>query len=137
MIAIMKPRTLIIALATALLVTGCMFKKVTEQDLIGKYRAELPGGGSEVLELLSEGACAQEIRLPDGTSYKARGTWKYLPDSKYLQVRGIRAALTPTHELNPKLADAPSEEVLATPISRSGTGNLTIMLHEGVDYRKL
>ena len=135
--AAMKILSGIIAVAVALAVSGCMFEKVSEKDLIGKYRADLPGGGTEILELLSKGECAQEIRLPDSTNYKARGTWKYLPDSKYLQVRGIRAALTPTRELNPKLAEAPSDEVLATPISRSVTGSLTIMLHEGVDYRKL
>ena len=133
----MKTLSVIIAVTVALVVSGCMFQKVSEQDLIGKYRADLPSGGTEILELLPKGDCAQEIRLPDGTSYEARGTWKYLPDSKYLQVRGIREALTPTRELNPKLSDAPRDEVVATPISRSVSGRLTIMLHEGVDYRKL
>jgi len=133
----MKTLSAVIAVAVALAVSGCMFQKVSERDLLGKYQADLPGGGTEILELLLKGECAQEIRLPSGTSYKARGTWKYLADSKYLQVRGIRAALTPTRELNPKLGDAPSDEVLATPISRSVSGGLRIMLHEGVDYRKL
>jgi len=135
--ATMKTLSASIAVAVALVVSGCMFQKVSERDLIGKYRADLPGGGIEILELLAKGECTQEIGLPNGTNYKARGTWKYLPDSKYLQVRGIRAALTPTRELNPKLSDAPSDEVLATPISRSVSGGLKIMLHEGVDYRKL
>lgn len=133
---LMKTLIAIVAVALVLPVTGCMFQSVREQDLIGKYRAELPGGGTEQLELLPKGECTQEIRLPNGTTYSARGTWKYLPDSKYLQVRGIRAALTPTSELNPKLADLPSDEVLATPISRSLSGNITIMLHEGLAYRK-
>jgi hypothetical protein len=133
----MRTMIAVIALVLGVLASGCMLKEVTERDLIGKYRAELPGGGVENLELLSGGDCTQEIRLPDGMSYKARGTWKYLPASKYLHVRGVRAALTPTREVNPKLADPPSDELFATPVSRSMSGSLTIMLHEGVDYRRL
>jgi len=133
----MKTLSVIIALALALVVSGCMFHKVHERDLLGKYRANLPGGGTEILELLTQGECVQEIRLPDGTTYTARGTWKYLADSKYLQLRGTRKALTPTRELNPKLADAPSADVLATPVSRSLSGDVTIMLHEGIDYEKV
>jgi len=133
----MKTFVAIFAASIVVIVSACMFEKINDRDLLGKYHAALPNGGTEDLELQPNGQCLQQIRLPDGTTYKAQGTWKYLPDTEYLQVRGIRAVLTPARQINPKLADPPPDEVFATPVSRSLTGRLTIMLHEGLNYRKL
>lgn len=120
----------------ALVLVGCMFQKINEQDLYGSYRADLPGGGTESLELLPEGNCKQEIRLPDGETYNSQGTWKFFPDTKYLQVRGIRQSLTPEGQINPDIAAAPGKEVFATPVYRSLSGAMEIMLHEDINYRK-
>ena len=120
----------------ALMLVGCMFQKINEQDLFGSYRADLPGGGMESLELLPEGNCKQEIHLPDGKTYDAQGTWKFCPETKYLQVRGIRQSLTPEGQINPDVGAAPGKEVFATPVYRSLSGGMEIMLHEGIDYRR-
>ncbi len=133
----MKTFGIIIAVTAALALAGCMFQKINEQDMLGKYRAELPGGGTDTLELLAQGECRQEIHLANGNSYNANGTWKYFDDTRYLQIRGIRESLTPEREINPNLAAPPAEQLLATPASRGLLGDIVIMLHEGIDYRRV
>lgn len=133
----MKTLLLIFALAFGYLLSGCMLRRTHEQDLIGTYRADLPNDAVEFLELRPKGECIQEIRLKDGTRYKAQGQWWYFEDTKYLNLKGTRLALTPTRELNPDVAQMLSGITGALPVSRSLTGKVTIMLHEGIDYRKL
>ena len=70
----MKTFGIIILVALACALVGCVFQNINEQDLLGKYLADLPGWGTETLELLADGKCAQEIRLPGGKTYNAHGT---------------------------------------------------------------
>ena len=132
----MKTWFLIVAVALGCLLSGCMFKHVSEQDLLGKYQADLPDGTVEILELLPKGVCVQEIRLKDGASYKAEGDWKYDVERGRIFLRGIRQALTPPGVPNPDIAQPPDEVPLATPVSRTLMGAVTIMMHVGIDYQK-
>jgi hypothetical protein len=116
--------------------SGCGFQTIDEQELLGQYRADLPGEGTETLELLPKGECRQAISLINGVAYNARGTWKYNRDRKRLFLTGLRESLTPTGELNPHLADEPNQDVLATPVSRNLSGGITIMLNEDIDFQK-
>lgn len=107
-----------------------------ERDLVGRYRADLPDGAVEFLELFPKGECVQEIRLKDGTAYNVRGRWDFSVDSDYLTLRGTRLALSPYGKLNPDIATIPSGTTGSLPVSRAITGRVSIMLHEGIDYRK-
>lgn len=133
----MKIFGIIVVFAVAWSLVGCVFQKINEQDMLGQYRANLPGGGSETLDLLPHGKCAQEIRLTGGEVYNAEGTWTYDNARKRLFLTGTRQSLTPESKLNPDLAAAPSELMLSTPVSRGLAGSIYIMLHEGIDYRKV
>jgi len=133
----MKTLCIIIVITVALALPSCIFQRINRQDVIGKYRADLPEGGTETLELFPDGKCEQEIHFPYGTTYKVLGTWRFSSETKYLQIQGIRQSLTREGKLNPNLATAPNEEVLATPVSRSLSGDMAIMLYEGIDYRKV
>jgi hypothetical protein len=127
---------LFIAAASVLFASGCVFQKTDEQDLLGKYRADLPDGAVEFLELLSKGACVQEIRLKSGASYSARGRWRYDPKLKCLYLEGTRIALTPTRKINADIGQILPGNTGALSVSRSALGSVTITLHEGIDYRK-
>jgi hypothetical protein len=62
----MRIFVLIVAVVIGSLLGGCMFKQIREQDIIGKYQADLPDGGTVSLELLPQGECIQIIRLKNG-----------------------------------------------------------------------
>jgi hypothetical protein len=117
-------------MALGFLTSGCMFRSVSEHDLIGKYRADLPDGGVETLELLPGGDCVQEIRLHSGLSYSARGKWRYDESVTCVYLDGTRQALTPDHKINPDMARI--DTVTAAPsVSRTIFGTVTIGSSEG------
>lgn len=124
-----------IVFALTLALNGCMRDPVSEQELIGTYRAELPDGATESLELLATGECIQAIRLQDGVVYDARGTWKFDQKKGRLYLNGTRQALTASKKLKPHLSEPPSDATLGTPVYRR-LGGIAIMLHEGIDYHK-
>lgn len=124
-----------IVFALALVLNGCMLDHITEKEVMGLYRAELPDGVTESLELLPNGECIQAIRLRAGAVYEAHGTWKLDEKRGRLYLKGTRQALTPAKELNPNLSAPPSEATLGTPVYRR-LGGVAIMLHEGIDYHK-
>jgi hypothetical protein len=128
---------LFIAVTLVLAVSSCMSREIRTQDLLGKYRADLPDGAVEFLDLLPQGECAQEIRLKGGVSYSARGKWRYDQKLKCLYLEGTRIALTPAGQINPDLGRILEGNTGALSVSRSALGKVTIMLNEGIDYRKL
>ena len=121
---------------TAALFGGCTFKRVSEQELVGKYQVDLPDGGIESLELLRGGECTQVIHLKNGPIYEAHGTWEYDENRRHVLFRGLRAALTGTHELNPVIANI-LPGVIGTDVFRTVTGNPIIYLTEDTYYRKV
>lgn len=126
---------LCLILGSTLSVCGCKLESVSQRDLIGKYRAELPDG-TELLELLPDGDCIQIIKLSGGQVYEAHGTWKFDEGKGRLYLKGTRQALTASKEPNPRIADPPSGATLGTPVYRRLNGKIAIMLHEGIDYHK-
>ena len=137
----MKTRTasslFLVAIASfSCIFNGCVLRRVHEEDLVGKYQADLPDGTVEWLNLLPEGECFQQIRLIDGSIYKARGRWRYFESTKYLQLQGTRVALTATRARNPNIAQISPGITGALPVSRTLLGEVTIMLNVGIDYRK-
>jgi hypothetical protein len=132
----MKPCVLLAATTFACLLTGCMFKHVSDEELIGKYSADLPDGGTESLELVRGGECIQIIRSKSGPVYEAHGTWKYNAGDRHILFRGIRDSVTETHEINPKIAEIPPGGV-STDLFRTWTGTPVIYLTEDSYYRKL
>ena len=131
----MKTAVLLLML-TAALFGGCTFRRVSEQELLGKYQVDLPDGGIESLELLSGGDCIQIIRLKGGTIYEARGTWEYNETKRHLLFRGLRGALASSHEINPGVANI-LPGVVGTDVFRTATGNPIIYLSEDLYYRKV
>lgn len=127
---------LFIAAALVFAASGCMFGKTEESDLLGKYRADLPDGAVEFLELRPKGECVQEIRLKTGVTHSAHGKWRYDQKLKCLYLEGTRIALTPAGQINPDLAKIPQGTTGALSVSRSVFGEVTILLYEGIDYRK-
>ena len=128
---------LFIASTLALVASGCMFQEISEHDLLGKYRADLPDGAIEFLELLPKNECVQEIRLKSGVHYSAQGRWRYDTKLKCLYLEGTRIALAPTREINPDIGQILTGNTGALSVSRSVLGKIAIMLHEDIDYRKL
>lgn len=120
----------------AILLCGCSPKAIMNSDLIGSYRATLPNDNSEMLELLADGNCSQEIII-NGIKYDARGTWKFDDKLKRLYIKGIRSALTPTETINPDISSPPSDATLGTPVSRTLAGKIVIMLSENINYEKV
>jgi hypothetical protein len=123
-----------IVFVLALFLNGCMADRISEKEIAGRYRAELPDGATESLELLPGGECRQTIRLRTGPVYDARGTWRFDEKKGRLHLKGIRQALTPAKELNPRVSESPTDTTLGTPVSRRLGGGITIMLHEGIYY---
>lgn len=136
MMASMKSLFFVLALSVGTLLLGCMSREIHEQDLVGKYRANLPGDTVEFLELRPSGECVQEIRLKDGVSRTAHGKWRYDSKLKCLYLEGTRIALTPEGKINPDIERILPGNTGALSVSRSVLGRVTIMLNESVDYEK-
>lgn len=132
----MRASTLLAVTAFACLVTGCMFKHVNEDELIGKYMVDLPDGGMESLDLLEGGKCIQIIRLKSGAVYEAHGTWEYNANDRHVLFRGIRDSLTSAHEINANISEIRAG-VFGTDVFRTWTGTPVIYLTEDKYYRKL
>jgi hypothetical protein len=127
----------LVIITLSLLAGGCMFREISAKDLTGRYRADLPEGAVEFLELLPHGECVQEIRLRNGVAYSARGRWSYNPTTRYLTLQGTREALTPTEEINPNLDTIPGGFTGSLPVFRSVSSEIVIMFSEYRNYRKL
>ena len=113
-----------------------MDRPITERDLIGKYRVNLPQGAVEFLELLSNGECVQEIYLSDGTMYKARGEWRYENNLKSLSLEGTRMPLKTTTELDPDMAIIHSGNTGWLSVSRSLFGKIQLCFGEDIYCEK-
>ena len=146
----MKRTSALRLLVAGLLVNvfACSLQQMTEKDVTGDYEARLPDGGTEVLQLRPDGTCRQIIRLQNGKQYDAVGTWRLrreaelFPDGHRVETGGytldfkyIRETLTATGEIDPGITQ-PSLNIISTPVSRSLTGRIKIMLGENVDYYK-
>jgi len=148
----------IIFLAAAFMLGGCHFGyyKGEESKLVGTYRAELPDGGTETLELLPDGSCVQEIRLAGGETYLAYGTWKYSPlysqagyksrgTYKYrktyrcdISFENIRSTLEYDGTLNPDIAKEPLKRTIKLKsVYRSIFGNPKLSFGEADYYTKI
>ena len=127
-----------VSVIAACVLSGCMFRVISEADLIGKYTASLPDGGVEELELLKGGRCIQVIRLRNGSVYEAHGNWELwrYRSRPRLTFKGLRSSMTATHEINPDIATA-RLGVIDTDVSRSFTGIPIINLTEDSYYRKV
>jgi hypothetical protein len=134
MTAINGLRAILLVLVACYL-AGCIFTRITDQDVFGRYLAKLPEGGTESLELLPKGECTQVIRLKNGTTYEAHGSWQYELNKRRLYLKGLRVSLTAAEELNPALAQSPSMAI-GTSVSRSIWGAVRINLSQNIYYEK-
>ena len=119
-----------------LVTNGCVSREIHEKDLVGRYLAELPDDARETLELNLHGKSHQEIRLKDGTTYKADGTWRYNEKLKYLYLEGTRIALAPDRKISSTIEQIPAGNTGALSVSRTLLGNVSIMLYEDIDYQR-
>lgn len=123
------------AATLGIFLNGCVLGGVTEPELIGKYHADLPEGGSESLQLMPGGKCAQIIRLESGAIYEAQGSWKYDADRSRLFLTGIRQSVS-RGQINPQIAQTPSSVTIGTRVSRTATGTVIFYLTEDIYYHK-
>jgi hypothetical protein len=133
----MTLRAIALAVFVASATCGCVMKPVDEQELIGRYQASLPDGGTESLELRKGGECAQVIHLRNGATYQADGSWKlwFHRNRPRLLFKGLRRSVTATHEINPEIAKPPFAAI-GTSVWRDFSGNIIINLTEDTYYRK-
>ena len=113
---------------------------ITTKELIGKYNVSLPDDGKEILELLPDEICKQDIFLKDGSVYSAIGKWKYikLDGWDYLSLEGTRLPLAQfSDRINPNIAEIPKGGTGGLPISRTLMGNITIERNENHYYKKI
>jgi hypothetical protein len=129
-------RILVICWVGVLLVSGCAFRSVIAEQLLGKYVAALPDGGVEYLELLPGGVCLQEIRLASGATYSTQGKWRYIQDVKCVYIDATRHAVTIYGEMNPKVADVVVDVTRAPTVSRSVTGRIRLGSSRGFHFDK-
>lgn len=124
-------------------VAGPMSKPITTLELFGKYEAQLPEKGREVIELLPEGICRQSIFLNSGQTLQATGKWQYYTTkvgaSLYdtLSLEGIRYSLSEFGDhINPDIDQKTSSSL---PIGRTLFGHIKIELYgdQGIYYRKV
>lgn len=127
-------------------VAGPMSKPITTPELIGRYEAQLPEGGKEVLMLLPEGRCEQAIFFNNGQILKAIGKWQYdivktgTSSYDYLSLEGVRDSLSEFgNHINPNIAQDPKKINSGLPIERTLFGHIRIDLYEdqGIYYRKI
>ena len=125
-------------------ITGPMSNKsVSTEELIGKYSVPLPEGGREILELLPEGVCKQDIFLKDGRIFNAIGEWRLDKDSNFnneLMLKKVRDSLNMFgNKINPNIAEISNNAEWGLPIFRTLMGHIKIGLYGdlGEYYRKI
>lgn len=71
--------TSIISIQTILILNSCIIWPISKKDVIGSYQSVLQdgtpglsGGGSEILELKSDGTCIQNVTLKNGKKFFGR-----------------------------------------------------------------
>lgn len=125
----------VIILPWIALLAGCAAVK-TSEELIGEYRARLPGGEA-TLVLLPGGECTQEIHLKSrNQSYSASGRWQYDPKNGYLSLEGTRLPLNGFGKLNPDIATVPAGYSGVLPVGWTLLHGIEIGTSEGTLYRK-
>lgn len=105
---------------------------ITAQELIGKYSVPLPDKGKEILELLPNGACKQDILLKDGRAYFATGTWQLdkLGSSDCISLEGVRYSLNEFgNKINPNIAQIEKNTVSCRLVTRSLMGHIKIGIY--------
>lgn len=121
--------------AAPFMVCGCGIEPIEENELVGEYKAELPDGGTELLNLLRDGKCVQVIQLKSGATYEAHGSWKYDQSRGRILLKGIRQSVA-MGKINPQISQSPSSITIGTRVSRTPTGTVIIYLTEDTYYRK-
>jgi hypothetical protein len=104
--------------------------------LVGTYRATLPDGAVEFLELKTSGECSQEVQLRDGRVFRAQGQWWYNDVLNYVFLRGPRIAPSPMHKLNPGISEVPNGITAALPVLYTTSGDVVLKLSVTIDFRK-
>jgi hypothetical protein len=150
-----KVKVIIIILAVLILIgllellnfalTGAMMKPIAAGDLIGKYEAQLPDGGKEILNLLRNGICKQDILLKNGRTFESIGHWKYdvfhykNDSNDVLILKDVRNSLSEFGDkINPEIEKI-DKDSSTFPIKRTLFGDIKIGLYEDQDiyYRKI
>jgi hypothetical protein len=136
-------------------VGGCilllpMLWPVDQQNVIGAYQSVLengtpglPDGGSEILELMADGTCKQEIELKDGRTFSARGTWEWDADKRYpgkkVILEGVYWVIRDggtNPRINPDLEKSIKDVVSSHSVGRTLTGRVMLGSDEGPHYEK-
>ncbi len=130
---------ILITLMVIMVLPGCILWPVSEKELIGTYQSVLqggtpglPDGGTEVLELRSNGTCQQDIVLKDGRKFSANGTWEY--DRGDLTLKGIYSTVDAEEKINPHIEKMPG--YISTSAGRSLVGRIILGSTEGTHYEK-
>lgn len=122
---------------------GPMSKAVTAQEMIGKYEAQLPDGGKEIIELMPEGICRQSIFLKNDQKLQVVGKWKYRHGAlagNQLVLTDIRYSLSEFGDkINPEIQQVEKNTATLLPIKRALMGQIKIELDsdQGIYYRKI
>ncbi len=126
--------------------TGCILWPVNKKDVIGTYQSVLqdgtpglPDGGSEILELKTDGTCKQEITLKDGRAFSAKGRWEWDSDKRYtgkkIMLKEIYWAVD-EEKITPYLEKTIGHVVPFLSVRRTLTGRVAIGSDEGSHYEK-
>ncbi|HLP81613.1 MAG TPA: hypothetical protein VK141_06460 [Nitrosomonas sp.] len=116
------------------LLAGCIFRSVTNLDLVGTYETMLPDGGREILELKSDGVCGQKIALKAGGIFMAQGSWKY--DNEYITLKKIHLSVDVEGNINPRISQI-SVGMIVLPVGRDLAGKVIIGSIEGTYYERM
>jgi len=147
----MKKLKIIIILIVVLIFTGLllfavagpMSRPIIMKELIGRYEVQLPDGGKEILQLLPDEACKQDICLKDGKVYSAKGTWRLdeFNLSECVMLREVRCALVENAtKLNPEINKIENDTLITLPIHHTFIGHVEIGMYGGqgiMSYRKI
>lgn len=129
-------------LSLCLFFVSCKKTPITESNLIGKYQVELPQDAIETLELLPQGKCIENIKLSDGKTYDANGTWKILKKTNHIALYKTHILLESASKLSPNIALSPfdsndSNNTGDIEITHSIFGGINLCLGEMLYYKKI
>lgn len=102
--------------------------------------------GEEILELLPEGICKQNILLKDGRTFESIGKWQYdivkvkTSSYDYLSLEGIIDSLSEFGDkINPHIGQDPKKISSGLPVERTLFGHIKISLYgdQGIYYHKI
>lgn len=123
---------------------ACTLQTIEENDLIGRYqsvlsdgKSGLPDGGSEMLELKSDGTCKQDIRLKGGRTFSTKATWTYDKSERTISVRGAYVAVISADEINPDVGKT-TDTLHTMPVGyKWGGGGILLGLDGSAHYEKM